>query len=270
MTKSILLTGATDGIGFETAKDLVSKGHTVLIHGRNPNKLAATRAALLRIDSAAQIEVYQADLSRLVDVAHLADEILTAHKHLDVIINNAGIFKTPHTQTADGLDMRFMVNAIAPYVLTQRLLPILPRDGRVLNLSSAAQARVDLTALAGDVQLSDSSAYAQSKLAITMWSFHMAQQLGSKGPLIVAINPASLLGSKMVKEAYGIAGGDLTVGSDVLVEAALSPRFADANGRYYDNDNRQFADPHPDALSAHKNAALVQALEQALQRLPGA
>ena len=263
MTKTILITGATDGIGLETAKLLAGRGQRVLLHGRSAEKLVAARAQLAQTTGAGEIETYRADLSQLDEVAALAAAVAENHAGLDVLINNAGVFKTRDPVTASGLDSRFMVNTIAPYLLTQRLLPLLPADGRVINLSSAAQAPVELAALAGKVRLDDNQAYAQSKLALTMWSVHLARSLAG-GPAVIAVNPASFLGSKMVKEAYGREGGDLGIGADILVRAALSEEFADASGRYFDNDRGQFASPHPDALDAHKNARIVQGIEAVL------
>ena len=79
--------------------------------------------------------------------------------------------------------------------------------------------------------------------------------------MIVAVNPASFLGSKMVKEAYGRAGNDLRIGADILTRAALSDEFAEASGRYYDNDQKSFAQPHTDALDSAKNKRLIEAIE---------
>jgi len=73
--------------------------------------------------------------------------------------------------------------------------------------------------------------------------------LKQQGPAIIAINPKSLLGSKMVKEAFGIAGSDVSLGAEVLCQAALCDNFADASGLYFDNDNEKFSLPHPDALN---------------------
>ena len=261
MPRTLLLTGATDGIGLEAAKRLATGGHHLLVHGRSEDKLEALRSVLEARATGASIETYRADLSRFDDVDALASAIAERHDRLDVLINNAGIFKTATPGTESGLDVRFMVNTVAPYLLTRKLLPLMPASGRVINLSSAAQASVDLSALRGETQLGDSAAYAQSKLAITMWSAELARQLGAGGPAIIAVNPASLLGSKMVKEAYGVAGGDLGVGADILVRAALTDEFAGASGRYYDNDRQQFSSPHADALDAAKNDRLVTAIE---------
>ncbi|WP_281647291.1 SDR family NAD(P)-dependent oxidoreductase [Parendozoicomonas sp. Alg238-R29] len=268
MQKIILLTGATDGIGLETAKALVSQGHYVLLHGRNASKLQDVENALSSLSETGMVESYVADLSRLADVKVLAQAVIAKHKKLDVVINNAGVYKTPSPVTQDGLDVRFAVNTIAPYLLTQQLLSILGITGRVVNISSAAQAPVNLNALVGKdlLSLSDSDAYAQSKLAITMWSRHMAQSLKDTGSLIVAINPASFLGSKMVKDAYGMAGKDLSIGVDILCRAALSDEFSEANGLYFDNDIGRFSDPHADALSVEKCQKVVERIEAVLAR----
>jgi NAD(P)-dependent dehydrogenase (short-subunit alcohol dehydrogenase family) len=261
------LTGATDGIGLETAKRLVAAGHTVLIHGRSETKLANTRELLSGIRDAGIIETYRADLSKHAEVEALAHAIASELSTVDVIINNAGVFKTSNPVTMDGYDVRFIVNTLAPYLLTKRLLPLLPGDGRVINLSSAAQSPVSLEAQAGRKRLNDSEAYAQSKLAITMWSFHLARDLADTGPMIVAVNPGSLLASKMVKDAYGVAGNDIGIGADILVRAALDDEFADASGRYFDNDQGRFSSPHPDALDTTKNDRLVAALDELLVKL---
>ncbi len=267
MTKIILITGSTDGIGLETAKMLAQQGHTLLVHGRSAQKLADVEKQLGQVEGVGTIETYQADLSKMSDVEALAKAISNKHEHLDVLINNAGVYKVPNPVTEEGFDLRFIVNTIAPYLLTKRLLPLLRADGRVINLSSAAQSPTDLKAFAANVRLDDQAAYAQSKLAITMWSFHLARSLGQKGPLIIAVNPASLLASKMVKDAYGIQGSDLSVGADILVRAALSDEFANASGQYFDNDHGQFAKPHPDALDTKKNEQLVEAVEAVLAKI---
>ena len=267
MQKTILITGATDGIGLETSKALVGLGHKLLLHGRNPAKLDDVEKTLSALPNGGRVDSYVSDLSRMADVEALAKAVTEKHTKLDVLINNAGVYRAAGPVTQDGLDVRFAVNTIAPYLLTKRLSPLIESSGWVINLSSAAQAPVDPEALVGRVKLSDGAAYAQSKLAITMWSRSMALSLSDGGPVIIAVNPRSMLGSKMVKEAYGVAGGDLRIGADILCRAALSDEFTDASGRYFDNDTGQFASPHPDALNSQKCEEIVRVIEAVLAEI---
>ena len=258
MSKTILLTGATDGIGLETAKMLAAGGHTLLLHGRSEAKLNAALAEVGGTTTG-----YLADFSDLDAVRNMAEEIKANHPTIDVIINNAGVLKTPNTRTASGFDVRFVVNTFAPVVLTDALLSHMPNDGRVINLSSAAQAPVSLSALRGEGQLDDMGAYAQSKLALTMWSAGLAEELAN-GPMVLAVNPGSLLASKMVKEGFGVAGHDLSIGTNLLVATATSPDFATATGKYFDNDAGRFGPPHGDALDVQKRASVVAAIREIL------
>lgn len=149
MKKTILITCATDGIGFNTAKALVSLGHVVSIHGRSPEKLAQIEKTLNAIPDSIKVVPYLADLSDLLEVAHFASTVKANNSKLDVLINNAGVLKTNTLINKDGMDVRFVVNTLTPYLLTQKLLPLLVSTARVINLSSAAQAPVDLDALTG-------------------------------------------------------------------------------------------------------------------------
>lgn len=259
MTKTILITGATDGIGLLTAERLAAQGHRILLHGRNEDKLA--RAA---VGIGGASETFKADLSRMGEVEALAEAVAAKHDRLDVLVNNAGILKTPDTKTEAGRDIRFDVNTIAPYILTRHLLPIIPQDGRVVNLSSAAQAPVDVAAMKSFRPMGDMDAYSQSKLAITIWSSELARELPG-GPVVVAVNPGSLLATKMVKEGFGLAGNDLGIGADILIRAARSEEFADASGKYFDNDNGRFASPH----MAASDPVQVQAVMSALTEIAG-
>ena len=141
----------------------------------------------------------------------------------------------------------------------------MPKHGRVINVSSAAQAPVNLEALTGAGHLSDSQAYAQSKLAITMWSYAMSL---SHDQVVVAVNPGSLLGSKMVKEAYGIPGKDMSIGAEILYQAALSSKkFERASGKYFVNDSGDFCQPHPHAMNKMKSQEVVESIEAVPSRL---
>lgn len=252
MTKTILITGSTDGIGLLTAKTLADMGHSTILHGRNPAKLEAAAKEL-----GGDIATYQADLSSLEETAKLAETVTANHDRIDVLINNAGVYKTPNPILPSGQDVRFVVNTLAPHVLTKALLPIIPSDGRIINLSSAAQTPVDLAALAGDKHLDDMGAYAQSKRGIALWSAQMAAT-HPEGPTFIAVNPGSLLASKMVKEGFGVAGHDLQIGADILCRLSLDHYFVDASGRYWDNDAGGFG--HIDLGQAEGVAEAIASL----------
>ena len=193
----------------------------------------------------------------------MADALLGQYEKIDVLINNAGVFKTSQPRTKDGFDVRYMVNTIAPYLLTKMLLPIL-KQGRIINLSSAAQASVDFDALLGKVEMEDYEAYAQSKLAITMWSRVMAKQAGDTGPTIIAVNPASLLGTKMVREGFNTSGNDINIGVNILVSLSLDPEHLEHSGDYYDNDSQRYAPPQADGLDDAKAEKIVELIESVL------
>ncbi len=263
MNKTILITGSTDGIGLETAKRLLGQGHHVLVHGRSAEKLENVMGELRELG---HVDGFVADLSDLHAVKSLAKDISSKHPKLDVLINNAGVLRTPNPNTPSGIDVRFVVNTIAPYLLTQALLPLLGSHGRVLNLSSAAQSTVNMDALCGNgPQMEPMDAYAQSKLAITMWSFYLAKHLGEQGATVIAVNPGSLLASKMVKEGFGVEGKDLSIGANILVRLSTEASFANDSGKYYDNDSDQFQNPHSDALNDEKCKQIVATIETILE-----
>ncbi len=265
MSKTILITGATDGIGLETAKMLAADGHHLLLHGRNEAKAKSVKQALLSSFPQVKVEIYIADLSNLNAVKVMAEEILASRVELDVLINNAGVFVTKTGLSSYGLDTRFIVNTIAPYLLTRLLLPALQTNARVINLSSKAQMPINWDAFINGGELDASSAYAQSKLGITLWSMALAEELGPKA-MVLAVNPKSFLGSKMVEEAYGQKGYDLRIGAKLLYQMALSEKFAHASGKYYDNDVEDFGSPHPDALRDKNRAQLIQAMNMFLAK----
>lgn len=266
MTK-VLITGATDGIGKEAAKVLAAEGHHILAHGRDATRLTDLEAELKAVPNAGPIQTLRADLSVVAEVRSLAKAVSRDHQALDVLINNAGVLRAPNNVTADGLDIRLAVNTVAPYILAKSLMPLLGVGSRVINISSAAQAPVEMDALIGQTPLDDMAAYSQSKLAIMMWTNHLAWTVKESGPIFVSVNPGSLLATKMVKEGFGIDGNDIGIGADILRRSAVSDEFIGQSGKYFDNDAGQFGAPHPDALDKEKCATLVLRIEEILKEL---
>lgn len=265
MSKTILITGSTDGIGKLAAIKLAKDGHEIYIHGRNVEKLKKVISEIKEASSNENIDGFVADFSDLDAVSKMSNEIKNKISKIDVLINNAGIFKTSMTKGYKGFDIRLVVNYLAPYVLTNAILPLLLKGDktRIVNLSSAAQSHVTDAALSGmDIRIA-SEAYAQSKLALTMWSFDLAKQYDAIS--VIAVNPGSLLNTKMANEAYGQHWSPATKGADILYDLAISEEYEGVTGQYFDNDKGNpkgaFAKAHPDAYNTELISKLIRKTE---------
>lgn len=280
-TKTILITGSTDGIGKLTALKLAEAGHRVYLHGRDAEKLASVIAEVQAVatgEAVGHIDGFVADFSDLTAVLKMAAEVSEKLPKLDVLINNAGIYTASVATTKDDLDIRFVVNYLAPYELTNALLPLLKQSdkARIINLSSAAQAPISYKAFIGQERLNDKAAYAQSKLALTIWSMGLADRVASHNINVIAVNPGSLLNTKMVNEAYGQYWSSADKGANILTELAISDEFADDTGKYFDNDIKdgvhgdargEFGQPHADALNKEAIAELEEQTQTILQSI---
>lgn len=281
MTKTILITGSTDGIGKLAALKLAEAGHRVYLHGRDADKLNRVITEVKAVSTGAavdNIDGFVADFSDLNAVRHMAVEVSEKLSKLDVLINNAGIYTTASAMTKDGLDVRFVVNYLAPYKLTNALLPLLKKSNkaRIVNLSSAAQAPISYKAFAGNEHLNDKEAYAQSKLALTMWSMDLADTVAGNSISVIAVNPGSLLNTKMVDAAYGQYWSSADKGANILTELAISDEFSDDTGKYFDNDIKdgahgdargEFGQPHADALNKEAITALKRQTQAVLKSI---
>ncbi len=269
MKKNILITGSTDGLGFATAKRLLSLGHNVILHGRDNKKLNNAIKILCGEFNLCGLPGYICDLSDLREVNKFSKKLLVEVDKLDVLINNAGVYNIPNPITKDGLDSRFVVNSIAPYLLTTRIIELFENTSRIINLSSAAQSSVDINVMLGNKMLNADNAYAQSKLALTMWAFNLANKYKDKGLSFIAVNPKSFLNTNMVKNAYNMQGVDINFGVDILEKATLSDEFNDANGKYFDNDRGAFSNAHPDAYNKQIIEKVISTMESIIKEQLG-
>lgn len=265
--KTILITGSTDGIGKLLAAQLAGEGHKLYLHGRNPDKLEDTLATIKANSKNENIKGFVADFSDLGAVQHMIREIKNTSKKLDVLINNAGIFNSKQVKNKEGLDLRYVVNYFAPYLLTKGLLPMLKATtgARIINLSSAAQNEIAYDVLLGKTVASEREAYGQSKLALTMWSFQLAKQLSGIG--VIAVNPGSLLNTKMAIDAFGTHWSAADKGSTILHELALSNAFEGLSGVYFDNDQGALGKAHADAYNESKIEKLITVTDKVLKEL---
>lgn len=256
--KHILITGSTDGVGKLSAISLASQGHVVYLHGRNANKLNAAIAEVKEKSNSETVDGFIADLSDLNAVKQMAAEISSKLTHIDVLINNAGVFKSAISHTKKGIDLCFAVNYLAPYALSKELISLIEKgsDATIINLSSAAQSSISYDAMLGKQSISVNESYAQSKLALTMWSHYLAKQL--KDITVIAVNPGSLLNTKMANEAYGQHWSPAEKGSDILVDLALNHAHKLHSGDYFDNDSGAYASAHPDTYNEMAVSQLIE------------
>ena len=237
----ILVTGSTDGIGKRTARDLARMGATVLLHGRSQEKGEATLREIRDMTGNDRLEYYPADFSSLAEVRRFADKVQANHDALDVLINNAGVGagrrgETRRDLSQDGYELRFAVNHLAPYLLTRLLLPSLRRaaPSRIVNVASGAQSPIDFDDVMLERSYDGLRAYSQSKLAMVMFTFDLAEELEGENITVNCLHPGSLLDTKMVRETFGRPMGDVQSGADAVIYLATSPKVEGVTGKYFD------------------------------------
>ncbi len=246
---TILVTGSTDGIGKRTALGLASRGAKVLLHGRDPKKGGAVLREIEDATGNGELEYYNADLSSLDQVRRLAGTVGGGHAILDVLINNAGIGTGRRGEerrevSADGHELRFAVNYLAPFLLTHLLLPTLRRSApsRVLNVFSLGQSPINFDDIMLETKYDPWDAYGQSKRALAMFTLDLAEQLKNDGVTVNAVHPGSLLDTKMVREAFGRAWGNVQEGADAVIFLATSPEVERVTGRFFDQKRETVVD----------------------------
>jgi NAD(P)-dependent dehydrogenase (short-subunit alcohol dehydrogenase family) len=240
--QTILVTGATDGLGKALARDLASRGATVLLHGRSHERLAETLREIGEATGSDRVRPYLADLSSLDEVRRLAEEVERDHERLDLLVNNAGIGAGkrdgPREESADGHELRFAVNYLAPFLLTNLLLPLLRRSApaRIVNVASVGQAPIDFDDVMLERGYDGFRAYRQSKLALIMFTFELAKRLRAEraGVTVNALHPASLMNTKMVYESFGYTMSTIEEGLEATLRLAISPELDGVSGRYFD------------------------------------
>jgi NAD(P)-dependent dehydrogenase (short-subunit alcohol dehydrogenase family) len=267
--QTVLVTGATDGLGKAVATELARLGATVLVHGRDDNRGHATLTEIAQATGNDRLRWYRADLGELDQVRRLAAAVAADAPQLDALISNAGIggeYPVGGRQdSADGIELRFAVNYLAGFLLIRLLLPTLQASApaRIVQVSSAGQAPIDFD----DVMLTRSyrsgQAYCQSKLAQIMFTFDLAEELAGTGVTATALHPATYMPTKMVATPIST----LKSGVDATVRLVLDRALDGVSGRYY-NGRRQ-ARAHRQAYDPAARARLRTLSEQLTGLTPG-
>jgi NAD(P)-dependent dehydrogenase (short-subunit alcohol dehydrogenase family) len=243
--KTVLITGATGGIGRAAAVGLASMGARVGITGRDRARADEAAAGIVRESGNPAVDVFVGDLSSQAEVRRLADEVLAAYPRLDVLLNNVGGFWAHRHVTVDGLEHTFALNHLAPFLLTSLLLARLQASApaRVVTVSSGAQSmgRIDFDDLMGERKYSGSDAYNQSKLANVMFTYELAKRLEGTGVTATALHPgltntafsAEDPSMRLLVAVMRPFMGSPNRGADTAVYLSSSHEAAGLSGRYF-------------------------------------
>jgi NAD(P)-dependent dehydrogenase (short-subunit alcohol dehydrogenase family) len=248
----VLITGATDGLGRGVAERLAADGATVHLHGRNPNRLAATAAEIQDTTGNERVVTHLADLASLDEVRALAADVERSTERLHALINNAGIGsgkpdKTTRQESQDGYELRFAVNYLAGFSLTMQLLPLLRRSApaRIVNVASLGQAPIDFDDVMLEENYSGGRAYSQSKLAQITFGFELGERLLGDEITVNSLHPATYMPTKIVLEEIGQSMDSLEEGIEATVRLATSPDLELTTGRFF--DRQRDGRPHDQA-----------------------
>jgi NAD(P)-dependent dehydrogenase (short-subunit alcohol dehydrogenase family) len=240
---TILITGATDGLGCALAHHLAGEGAHVIIHGRNPDKLERTAESISRISGTDRPATVVADLADLAQVRRLAADVQQMTDRLDVLVNNAGIGAGEpdgHDRrvSADGYELRFAVNYLSTFLLTLDLLPLLRNSvpARIVNVASIRQDPIDFDNLMLEHDYNGTLAYGQSKLAQVIFGFDLANRFSASELTVNSLHPATYMPTKMVLAEVGHSIDSLESGVATTARLISDPDLAGTTAKFFDRN----------------------------------
>lgn len=248
--RTVLITGATDGLGRALATELARPGATVLVHGRDRDRAERVLAELRELSGSDAHAAYLADYASLAEVRDMGERILAECGALHALVNNAGIGTTlpgdgARMESRDGYELRFQVNYPGGYLLTKTLEPLLSRSGgaRIVNVSSAGQMPIEFDDVMLERSYSGTRAYCQSKLAQIMHAFDLAEARDPATLTATCLHPATYMPTKMVFAARGSAVSSLEEGVEATLRLVADSNLDGVTGRYYDGLSEDSAHP---------------------------
>jgi NAD(P)-dependent dehydrogenase (short-subunit alcohol dehydrogenase family) len=262
--KTVLVTGSSDGIGKQTALELAKMGARVIMHGRDAGR---TRTAVeeVRAATGAEADFVLGDYTSLMQVRQMAKDVLAKTDHLDVLVNNAGVYMLDRQMTGDGFEMSWQVNHLAPYLLTTLLLDCIKNSppARIVNVASVAhnQARLDYENLQGEKEFKPYRVYCLSKLGNVMATLDLAEKLASADVTVNCLHPG-VVETKLLRTGFSMQGTTLENGVQTSLFLATSPSVEGVTGKYFD-DCREVA-PSPVSLDAAERRRFMDVTDKML------
>jgi NAD(P)-dependent dehydrogenase (short-subunit alcohol dehydrogenase family) len=241
--KVALVTGSTDGLGKEVARQLGALGALVIVHGRNPER-GEEVARSIRSAGNGDAVFHRADLASLASVETFAKQVLERHERLDLLINNAAAVTGGERQTsADGHELAFAVNYLAHFLLTYRLLPLLERSApaRIVNVSSMGQTPIDFNDVMMERSYNSGDAYRRSKLAQIMFTIDLAAELDAAKVTVNSLHPARSMNTARVINGGFQPLSTVEEGAEATMQLAVSPALAGRSGLYFNGLNEASA-----------------------------
>jgi NAD(P)-dependent dehydrogenase (short-subunit alcohol dehydrogenase family) len=265
--QTIMITGATDGLGRALAAELADSGPMLLVHGRDEARGRATVNELRAASGNDKIHWLRADFAALEQVRGLADQVIAEYGQLHCLVNNAGIGTTlpgdgKRMLSEDGYELRFAVNYLAGYLLTRKLLPELIQSApaRIVTVSSAGQAPIDFDDVMLESHYDPMRAYSQSKLAQIMMTFDLAEELDPDEVTANCLHPGTYMPTKMVHAAGVTPMTALEDGVRATLRLVADPELDGVTGRYF--NGLRDAEPHPQARDPEARRRLRQLTDQ--------
>jgi NAD(P)-dependent dehydrogenase (short-subunit alcohol dehydrogenase family) len=259
--RTILITGATDGLGRALAGRLARDGEALILHGRDIGRLARVAEEIAAVGQAPAARTVVADLADLAQVRRLAGDVRDTTDRLDVLVSNAGIGSGEpdgheRRTSADGYELRFAVNFLAGFLLTAELLPLLRASApaRVVNVASLGQYPIDFDDLMLERGYDGSRAYAQSKLAQIMAGFELASRIPAAEVTVNSLHPATYMPTKMVLEEIGRHVDSIEDGVAATHRLVSDPVLAGTTGAFFDRTREARA--HAQAYDPRARAEL--------------
>jgi len=264
---TVLITGATDGLGQFTAERFAQQGARVLLHGRNEEKGQKILKQIKESTGNQKLAYFNGDFSSLESVNQLAEDIVSSGAQLDVLINNAGIGGGPETKekretSQDGFELRWQVNYLAQVLLTEKLIPIIKGGSRIINVASTAQKEINFDDLNMENTYDGYLAYARSKLAFIMYTFDLSSKLKDKNIMVNAIHPSTLMNTSMVADHFGNSLSTVKEGYEAIEFLVSSSEINDETGTYFKEKTPSKA--HPQAYDPKAREQLNDATNKSL------